>query len=114
MDDAAARLVGTHDFAAFRAAGTDVETTVRTIVSSTVSCTEVRDGERLITFDVRGDGFLRHMVRAIAGSLVDVGRGRQPAAWFDAVVASGNRGAAGRTAPPHGLFRRGRVPIAAL
>lgn len=51
-----------------------------------------------------GTGFLRHMVRIIVGSLVEVGRGRQPAEWITDVIASRNRATAGPTAPPDGLF----------
>lgn len=104
MDDAARRLMGTHDFASFQGAGTDVESSVRTIYRSGVVAVEQRPGERLITYEVRGDGFLRHMVRSIAGSLVEVGRGRRSAAWFDTLLACHDRRAAGRTAPPAGLF----------
>jgi len=96
----AARLIeGEHDFSAFRSAGSDVPTAVRRVIASTVA----GDG-RLITYDVTGDGFLRHMVRAIVGTLVEIGRGRRPAEWMTAVLASRDRAAAGRTAPALGLF----------
>ena len=88
MADAAARLVGRHDFAAFQGAGSDATTSVRTIVSSTVRADAPRPDERLIIYDVRGDGFLRHMVRAIVGTLVEVGRGRRPPAWVAEVLAA--------------------------
>lgn len=104
MDAAATRLVGTHDFAAFQGAGTDVESSVRTLWSSAVVAEEPEPGARLVTYEVRGEGFLRHMVRAIAGTLVDVGRGRQRPETIDGILASRTRGAAGRTAPPAGLF----------
>ena len=58
----------------------------------------------MLVYDVVGDGFLRHMVRAIAGTLVEVGRGRQPAEWMSSVVQSRERGRAGRSAPAAGLF----------
>jgi tRNA pseudouridine38-40 synthase len=58
----------------------------------------------LLVYTVVGDGFLRHMVRAIVGTLVEIGRGRRPPEWIAAVVASADRGAAGPTAPPQGLF----------
>jgi len=104
MQDAAGRLQGTHDFAAFQGAGTDVDTSVRTIFSSDIQAADVRHGERLITYEVRGDGFLRQMVRAIAGTLVEVGRGRRSPAWIEEVLASAHRATAGRTAPASGLF----------
>ena len=59
---------------------------------------------RLILYEVSGDGFLRHMVRAIVGSLVDVGTGRQSPGWFAELLQASSRTAAGPTAPPHGLW----------
>jgi tRNA pseudouridine38-40 synthase len=59
---------------------------------------------RLVLYEVQGDGFLRHMVRAIAGSLVEVGAGRQQPAWFAELLRAESRAAAGPTAPPHGLW----------
>ena len=109
MDAAARRLLGRRDFAAFQSSGSSVATTERTITRSHVReaasgvCAEAGGG-RLIVYDVTGDGFLRHMVRAIAGSLVEVGLRRRPAAWVDEVMAAGDRGLAGPTAPPQGLF----------
>ena len=58
----------------------------------------------LLTYDITGNGFLRHMVRAIAGTLVEVGRGRQRPEWMRDVIASRDRSQAGKTAPAHGLF----------
>lgn len=104
MNAAAARLEGRHDFAAFQGTGSDAETTERTIFSASVTARLAPAREPLITCEVRGDGFLRHMVRATAGTLVEVGRGRRPAAWIDEVLASRERGRAGRTAPAAGLF----------
>src|SRR5690349_6084468 len=115
MADAARRLEGVHDFAAFQAAGSEAKRTVRRVTRSKLSTTEdteeqrsglrvprvLRGGE--LIYSVTGDGFLRHMVRAIVGSLVDVGRGRHPAGWIDDVIASRDRRRAGRTAPAHGL-----------
>jgi tRNA pseudouridine38-40 synthase len=104
MSAAAARLVGRHDFAAFQGTGSDAETTERTLFAATVRAQLIPEREPLITCEVRGDGFLRHMVRAMVGTLVEVGRGRRPAAWVDDVLASRERGRAGRTAPASGLF----------
>ena len=61
-------------------------------------------GAALITIEVEADGFLRHMVRAIAGTLVEVGRGRRPAGDIAPILASGRRERAGPTAPARGLF----------
>jgi tRNA pseudouridine38-40 synthase len=55
-------------------------------------------------FEIEGDGFLRHMVRNIVGTLLDVGLRRRPAAAMQDILASGQRSRAGNTAPPHGLF----------
>jgi tRNA pseudouridine38-40 synthase len=61
-------------------------------------------GEGLITYEIVGDGFLRHMVRTIVGTLVEIGRGRRAVDWIDDVLASRDRAAAGPTAPAAGLF----------
>jgi tRNA pseudouridine38-40 synthase len=101
MREAAAVLVGTHDFAAFRSVGGDVNTTTRTITASGFA---QQDDPGLLAYEISGDGFLRHMVRAIVGTLVETGRGQRPASSMAAVLAGANRAAAGATAPPQGLF----------
>jgi tRNA pseudouridine38-40 synthase len=99
MEAAAARLEGRHDFAAFQTAGAGTHTTEREVFRSRITA------ERpLISYDVRGDGFLRHMVRSIVGSLVEVGRGRYPPEWIAEVLTSRDRARGGRTAPAAGLF----------
>jgi tRNA pseudouridine38-40 synthase len=95
---AAAACVGTHDFSAFRSAGTEVHTSVRTLTRS-----EWREDGRLLVYDVAGDGFLRHMVRAMVGTFVEVGRGARPSAQVAALLAGASRREAGATAPAHGL-----------
>jgi tRNA pseudouridine38-40 synthase len=109
MRTAAAALVGTHDFSAFQSVGTLVPDAVRTILRSEI--VEWPDGHPasssappLLAYEVSGDGFLRHMVRAIVGTLVETGRGWRDPAAMAAVVAGRSRGAAGRTAPAQGLF----------
>ncbi|MFN7984464.1 MAG: tRNA pseudouridine(38-40) synthase TruA [Vicinamibacterales bacterium] len=104
MADAARHLVGRHDFAAFQGAGGDVETSVRTIYDSTIASSQAPLGGPLLTYEVEGDGFLRHMVRSIVGSLVEVGRGYRSADWLGDVLRSKDRHRAGRTAPATGLF----------
>jgi tRNA pseudouridine38-40 synthase len=99
MHRAAAAVLGTHDFAAFRSVGTDTNGTVRTITRS-----ELVTGHGLIRYCVEGDGFLRHMARAIVGTLVEVGRGWRTAESVAALLQGGTRHDAGATAPPHGLF----------
>lgn len=106
MRVAARLLEGRHDFAAFQAAGSDVATTEREIFESVFHAPHPapRASDALLCYDVTGSGFLRHMVRIIVGSLVEIGRGRQPSEWITAAIASSRRAAAGPTAPPHGLF----------
>jgi tRNA pseudouridine38-40 synthase len=99
MRAAAASLEGTHDFAAFRSSGSEVATTVRTLRRSVV-----RAAGGLLLYEVEGDGFLRHMVRAITGTLVDVGRRRRTAADLRPLLDGAPRAEAGATAPAHGLF----------
>jgi tRNA pseudouridine38-40 synthase len=99
MNRAAALLVGTHDFAAFRSVGGDAVGTVRTVTRS-VLC----DTSGLVTYEISGSGFLRHMVRAIVGTLVEIGRGWRDPAAIGGLLAGGTRADAGPTAPPQGLF----------
>jgi tRNA pseudouridine38-40 synthase len=99
MREAGSALIGRHDFAAFRAAGSDVATSERTL-----RCLNVDGVNEKVTLVVAGDGFLRHMVRAIAGTLVDVGLGRRSIDSVAAALASRDRAQAGATAPALGLF----------
>lgn len=97
---------GEHDFAAFQSTGTPVRDTVRTMLAAAITeegATLDTSGPTLI-IELTGTGFLRHMVRAIAGTLVEFGRGRWPASEMDAILASRDRSRAGPTAPPQGLF----------
>ena len=99
MRSAAAAFVGTHDFSALRAAGSSAKTSVRTIRAIEIEG-EARDE---ISLDVLGEGFLRHMVRNLAGTLIEIGRGRFEVAEASRILASLDRGRAGPTAPAHGL-----------
>ena len=99
MQQAARTLVGTHDFAAFQGAGSDVRTTVRTI---DVLRVEGESGGE-IRVEVEGGGFLRHMVRNLVGTLIEIGRGRWPVEQAREILASRDRGQAGPTAPARGL-----------
>jgi tRNA pseudouridine38-40 synthase len=100
MRDAARALVGEHDFAAFRAAGCTAKTTVRRI--DTLELTELAVGD-LLSIDVRGNAFLRNMVRIVVGTLADVGRGALEVSQVAEILASRDRTKAGKTAPAHGL-----------
>jgi tRNA pseudouridine38-40 synthase len=112
MTRAIRALVGRHDFAAFQATGSRVRDTVRTISDASVArglhgmsalAGDDTAGEGL-TITLRGDGFLRHMVRTIAGTLVEIGRGRWPPEHMADLLASRDRRRAGPTAPAQGLF----------
>ena len=110
MGVAAGRLAGTHDFAAFQSAGSDVSRTVRTLTGVDLSVRTGDDlpvalqaGERIVELEMTGDGFLRHMVRAIAGTLLDVAYGRRSADDLARLLAGAPRSEAGPNAPAHGL-----------
>lgn len=94
-----ALLVGKHDFGSFQAAGSDVRSTERHLTRLDVEG-EPRGEIRL---EVEGEGFLRHMVRILAGTLIDVGVGRTRADGIPAILAARDRSRAGSTAPAHGL-----------
>ena len=112
MQAAGALLEGRHDFAAFQAAAGEAATvsTVRCIAALRIAPEPMPDwraadsGGGIIGIELQGDGFLRHMVRAIVGTLVEVGGGRRDAAGVAAALASRSRGQAGPTAPARGLF----------
>ena len=92
-------FLGTHDFRAFMASGSDILDTVRTITDIRVE----RDGDFVKIF-VAADGFLYNMVRIIVGTLLEVSEGKIAASAVPSVIAGGNRDCAGRTAPPEGLY----------
>ncbi len=118
MRDAAAQIVGTHDFACFQSTGSPRPNTVRTVhrLTLTRSATwpawspvpgEEQAGDAVGPFlflEVTGDGFLYNMVRTIAGTLAEVGLGKRPAADLHRLIAGRDRTAAGPTAPPQGLY----------
>jgi tRNA pseudouridine38-40 synthase len=110
MKEASQKLIGRHDFASFMGTGSDVKDTVREIYSLNI--------ERLGSIDfmtsslignfmkisIEANGFLRHMVRNIVGTLVEIGRGRISAERMRKILESCDRRVAGPTAPPNGLF----------
>ena len=99
MQAAARYLVGRHDFSSFMAAGSDVQSTVRTVTDLTVT----REGDEL-TVCVRADGFLYHMVRIIVGTLTEVAFGRFSPEDVSDILRARDRAAAGMTAPADGLY----------
>ena len=116
MNEAAALLLGEHDFSCFEKVGGNNATSVCNITEagwSTYEPTHIGlmgmpycDGDYIV-FKVRANRFLRNMVRAIVGSLVEVGRGKKDPSWITELIASGSRSAAGQSVPGHALFFTG-------
>jgi tRNA pseudouridine38-40 synthase len=98
MQQAAAYLLGEHDFSAFRAAGCQASTPVRKIITLQVS----RTGDWLAV-TVTANAFLQHMVRNITGLLVAIGKGNEEPAWAKSVLENRDRTQGGAAAPAHGL-----------
>jgi len=98
MGAAAADLVGEHDFSAFRAAGCDAEHPLRRVLRS-----DCEQADHVITYTIEATAFLRHMVRNIVGTLVEVGAAERPATDVARLLAGRNRALGGPTAPAHGL-----------
>lgn len=98
--DALPLLVGEHDFSSFRGAGCSARSAVRRIERATLTARH----RSLWSIDFQGNGFLRHMVRNLVGTLADVGRGKIPPGRIGELLDLRDRTLAGMTAPPHGLF----------
>jgi tRNA pseudouridine38-40 synthase len=123
MRRAAAALLGTHDFSSFETSGAKRKTSVRTVFDLVVERGAAGQGgtgglgirnwgfgtktdidcSPFLTIEVEADGFLYNMVRAIVGTLVEVGRGSRPEGWPGEVLRAKDRRQAGPTAPPQGL-----------
>lgn len=103
MHRAGQALLGTHDFRSFESRWPNRDSSVRTIFDLSVRRRPVPEAE-YVDLEVVGDGFLYNMVRAIVGTLVEVGRGARDEAWIAEVLAAQNRSAAGMTAPAQGLY----------
>jgi len=99
MHEAAQHLVGTHDFSSFRGKDCQARSPVRTLEWIRLT----REGD-YIYLDLRANAFLHHMVRNIAGTLMQVGEGARPAEWVASVRDACLRETAGFTAPPDGLY----------
>ncbi len=93
-------LKGEKDFAAFQSAGSEVKSTVREIFQADLAPAL----PEIMRLSFGGTGFLRHMVRAMTGALVEIGRGRLSAEGLAEIMASGDRGRSAPTAPPDGLY----------
>lgn len=101
MAEGITALVGEHDFAAF--GSVDEGSTVRECYRATCRREAIR-GRQTIVVEISANGFLRHMVRSIVGTLLLIGRGRLAAPDMQSILASRDRSAAGPTAPPYGLY----------
>lgn len=99
MQQAAQHLVGKHDFTSFRTVHCQSHSPIRTIYHCNVS----RVGSYLV-LDIKGNAFLHHMVRNIAGSLMRIGQGIEPVSWIKDVLEAKNRCVAGMTAASGGLY----------
>ncbi len=99
MREAAAYLVGEHDFSSFRAKACQAKNPVRTVYSLKV----LREADWVV-IDISANGFLHHMVRNIAGVLMAVGEGKYPPYWVEEVLQARCRAKGGVTAPPEGLY----------
>ena len=113
MNQAAKRLLGEHDFSCFEKVGGNNTTSICTITEaywSTYRPSHIdlmgfpyTEGEYIV-FRIKANRFLRNMVRAIVGSLIEVGRGKKSPSWMDELIASGSRSAAGQSVPGNALF----------
>jgi tRNA pseudouridine38-40 synthase len=99
MERAIGGLEGEHDFASFQAAGCEAAHSVRRVYKNSI-----RRERELVYYDVEANAFLRHMVRNIVGTLVEIGRGERTAESFISLIDAKDRTLAGPTAPPAGLF----------
>ncbi|MEL7566143.1 MAG: tRNA pseudouridine(38-40) synthase TruA [Dehalobacterium sp.] len=99
MQEAAKKLVGTHDFLGFSSVKKTNKTTIRTIQEISI----VKEGN-MVEFSFIGDGFLYNMVRIIMGSLVEIGLKEKEISYIDEILKGKTRSIAGMTLPPQGLF----------
>ena len=99
MHQAAQCLLGEHDFSAFRGAGCQSKSAVRTI-----SHISVKRHEDFLVLEVKANAFLLHMVRNLVGSLLEVGAAIKPVTWMEELLLGQDRTLAGITAPPDGLY----------
>lgn len=99
LEAATGLLVGKKDFAAFRAAGSKIGSTIRTVLQA-----GWEERGEILTFTVTADGFLYHMVRNMVGTLLQVGLEKQRPEWIEELLRRGDRALAGPTVPPGGLF----------
>ena len=99
MHEASHTLVGTHDFSSFQGSPTDTDSPVCAVTRLTIE----RFGDE-VRFEVEANRFLKQMVRAIVGTLLEVGRGKLKVGEVAEILAAKDRTKAGPTAPAHGLY----------
>ena len=114
MNEAAAHLLGTHDFSCFEKTGGNNKTSVCTVYEAfwkpytpthaQVTGYPCSDEWPWWYFRISADRFLRNMVRAVTGSLIEVGRGRRDPSWIASLIEEGTRSDAGESVPGHALF----------
>lgn len=110
MSEAAHEMLGEHDFSCFKAKGAPSRrvrhesTATRTMTCSGWTEEPLSGGGRLLIYEIAGTGFLKYMVRAVVGTLIEVGDGRRTPSSVRDLLDSRNRAAAGPTAPPSGLY----------
>ncbi|WP_432720317.1 tRNA pseudouridine(38-40) synthase TruA [Jeongeupia wiesaeckerbachi] len=102
FDDAARRLLGTHDFSSFRAAECQAKTPVKTL-----SRIELKQQGNLLMVDFSADAFLHHMVRNLMGALLHIAKGNEAPAWIETLLAARERAVAPPTFMPDGLYLAG-------
>ncbi|MDR3556417.1 MAG: tRNA pseudouridine(38-40) synthase TruA [Syntrophobacteraceae bacterium] len=100
MRECLARICGPNDFSAFMASGSPVSSTARNMLRAELE--HIGPDRLKLTFEA--DGFLRHMVRNLTGTIVEVGKGKKTTADFERIIRSGDRRQAGITAPARGLY----------
>jgi tRNA pseudouridine38-40 synthase len=100
MREGTRMLIGEHDFSSFRSVGSPTQTAIRKVIRAEWK----RSKEGLIRFEIEANGFLKQMVRAIVGTLVEVGKGKLSSEEIRKILESRDRKKAGPTAPAHGLF----------
>jgi tRNA pseudouridine38-40 synthase len=100
MSEAIPCLKGEHDFSAFEASGSPRSDAVRTVIDANLAG---KDADGYVVFNIEANGFLRHMVRNVVGTIVDVGLGKLSPEGFEDILIARDRKKAGITAPAHGL-----------
>jgi len=98
MAEAAAQILGTHDFSAFRAGTCTARSPIRTVLQA-----EWRAAGECWELEITANAFLQQMVRLLVGAMLEVGRGRRSPAWMGELLESRDRRRTGKAAPPHGL-----------